>query len=80
MCEKAVADVLSGRVIVLPKEQAVQVEGSLVSPVGVVEEREKMRIVNDMAFEHRDGNGRGSVNSTTDWDERFRHMRAGGDA
>ena len=38
--EKAVADVASGRAIVFPKEQARQVQGLRVSPVGVVEERE----------------------------------------
>ena len=37
------------------------------SPVRVVEERGKIRIVHDMTFEH--GNGSGSVISMTDWDE-----------
>ena len=38
-------------------------------PFGVVEEREKIIIVHDMNFEHRDGQGRGSVNTTTGWKE-----------
>ena len=67
--KKAVADVACGRAIVFPKEQADQVPGLRVSPVGVVEEREKIRIIHDMTFEHRDGHGGGSVNATTDWDE-----------
>ena len=46
-----------------------QVEGLRVSPVGIVEEREKLRIIHYMTFEDRDGSGGGSVNSTTDWDE-----------
>ena len=66
--EKEVAGVASGRAIVFPKEQAGKVEGWRVSPVRVVEEREKLRIIYDMTFEHRDGSGGGSVNSTTDWD------------
>ena len=67
--EKAVADVAWGRAIVFPKEQAGQVPGLRVSPIGVVEEREKIRIIHDMTFEHRDGEEGGSVNATTDWDE-----------
>ena len=67
--DKAVADVASDCAIVLPKEQVGQVKGMRVSPVGVVEERENIRIIHDMTFEHRDGRGGGSVNSTTDWDE-----------
>ena len=50
--EKAVGDVASGRAIVFPKEQAGQVEGLRVSPVGVVEEREKIRIIHDLTREH----------------------------
>ena len=67
MWEKVVADVAGGRAIVFPKKQAGQVPGLRVSPVGVVEEREKIRIIHDMTFEH--GNVGGSVTSTTDWDE-----------
>ena len=67
--EMAVADVASGRAIVFPKEKAGQVEGLRVSPVGAVEEWEKIIIIHDMTFEHRDGSGGGSMNSTTDWDE-----------
>ena len=52
-----------------PKEQTGQVPGLRVLPVGVVEEREKIRIIHDMTFEHRDGRGRGSVNATKDWEE-----------
>ena len=51
--ENAVADVARGCAIVFPKEQAGQVEGLRVSPVRVVEEREKIRIINDMTFEHK---------------------------
>ena len=56
------------------KKQAEQVPGLRVSPVGVVEEREKMRIIH-MTFEH--GNGGVSVNSTTDG-MRFRHVHRRG--
>ena len=34
-----------------------------------MEESEKKIIIHDMTFEHRHGNGGGSVSSTTDWDE-----------
>ena len=57
MWEKAVADVAIGRAIVFPKEQAEQVEGLRVSPVGVAEERETIKIIHDMTFEHIDGSG-----------------------
>ena len=67
--EKAVADVACGKAIVVPKEQVGQVPGLRVSPVGVVEKRENTRIIHDMTFEHRDGQGGGSVNATTDWEE-----------
>ena len=55
--EKAVEDVASGRAKFFPKEQAGQVEGLLVSPVGVVEEQEKIRVIHDITCEHRDGTG-----------------------
>ena len=40
-------DVASGRAIVFPEEQAGQVQGLRVSPVGVVED------IHDMTFERR---------------------------
>ena len=52
-----------------PKEQTGQVPGLRVLPVGVVEEREKIRIIHDMTFEHGDEQGGGSVSATTDWEE-----------
>lgn len=57
--EKAVADVAGGRTIGFSKEQAGQIPGFRVSPVGVVEEREHIIIIHDMNFEHRDGQGGG---------------------
>ena len=53
------ADVAGGRAIVFPKEQAGQIPGLRVSPIGVVEEREKIRVIHDMTFEHKDGRGGG---------------------
>ena len=58
-----------GRAIVFPNEQAGQVPGLRVSPVGVVDEREKMRVIHDMTFDHMDGQGERSVNATTYWEE-----------
>ena len=52
---------------IAPKKEAEQVPRLLVSPVGVAEEREKIRTTHDMTFEHE--NGGTSLNSTTDWDE-----------
>ena len=40
-----------------------------VSPVEVIEQREKMIIIHQMTFEHRDGHGGRAVNATTGWDE-----------
>ena len=57
--DKAVVDVAGGRAIGFPEEQAGQVPGLRVSPVGVVEELEKIRIIHDMTFEHRSGQGGG---------------------
>ena len=39
------------------------------SPVEVIEQREKMIIIHQMTFEHRDGHGGRAVNATTGWDE-----------
>ena len=57
--EMAVADVARGRTTVFPNEQAEQIPWLRASPVGVVEERDKIRIIHDMIFEHRDGHGGG---------------------
>ena len=56
-----------GRAICFPEKQAEHVPRLLVSPVGELEEREKIRIIHDVTFEH--GNGGGSVRSTTDWEK-----------
>ena len=53
--DKAVADVAGSRAIGFPKEQAGQVPGLRVSPVGVIEERENIQIIHDMTVEHRSG-------------------------
>ena len=57
MWEEAVADVVCGRVIGFPKEQAGQVPGLRVSSVAVVDKREKIRNMYDMTSEHRGGHG-----------------------
>ena len=41
--EKALADVEGGKAIVFPKQQAGQVPGLRVSPIGIVEEHKKIR-------------------------------------
>ena len=71
-----------GRTIVFPATQAHEVEGLRISPVGVVEEKEKLRVVHDLTFggqaNAREGGGEGrqgsvlvpegrSVNADTDW-------------
>ena len=80
--EKAAMDVSMGRTIVLPAAQAQEVEGLRISPVGVVEEREKLQVIDDLTFggqanvrEKRGGGRRGPVtlpesrlvNADTDW-------------
>ena len=39
------------------------------SPVGVVEEREKITAIHEIIFEHRNGRVGGSVDVTTEWEE-----------
>ena len=65
----AVANVACGRATGFSKEQAEQVPGLRVSPVGVVEEGKKVRFVYDLTSGQKDGNGGESANSTMDWEE-----------
>ena len=67
--ENEVADVALGGAIFSPKEHAGQVPGLRMSPVGVVEERENIILIQDTLFEHRHGQGGGSVNATTGWED-----------
>ena len=63
-----IADVVRGRALVFPLEQAEAIRGLMISPVGVVEEKAKRRIVHDMTLGgNRKRGERGSVNETTDW-------------
>ena len=79
---KAATDVAMGRTIALPAAQAHEVEAMRISPVGVVEEREKLRVIHGLTFggqaSAREGRGGGrqvvvtlpegrSVNADTDW-------------
>ncbi|CAN0580224.1 unnamed protein product, partial [Laminaria digitata] len=47
---EAIADVVRGRALIFPLEQAERIRGIRISPVGVVEEKAKRRIVHDMTF------------------------------
>ena len=79
---KATTDVAMGRTIVFPVTQAQEIKGLRISPVGVVEEKTKLRVMNDMTFGGqatvREGRRGGrhkafsepecrSVNDETDW-------------
>ena len=57
---EVIADVVRGRALVFPLEQAEVIRGLRISPVGVVEEKAMRRIVRDMTFgEHKRGRREG---------------------
>ena len=59
-------DLVRGRALVFPLEQAEDIRGLWISPVGVVEGKDKRRIVHDMTFGgSKETGGSGSVNATT---------------
>ena len=68
---KAMLDVALGRAMVFKVEEAGCIDGIRISPVGVVEEKEKIRVIHDLTFEGPSkgcgGKPMRSVNADTDW-------------
>ena len=63
MRREAVIDLVRGRAFIFPLEQAEDIRGQRILPMGVVEGKDKRRIVHDM----KETGGSGSVNETTEW-------------
>ena len=64
--KKAATDVATGRIIVFPPTQVHEVKGLQILPVGVVEEKEKLRVIHYFTFggqenAREEGGGAGKV-------------------
>ena len=69
--QKVVEDVEAGRAVLFKRKVAEKIPGLRVSPVGVVEEKEKLRVIHDLTIpvaEATGGEGR-PVNATTFFEE-----------
>ena len=51
MLKKAATEVAMGKTIVFPVTQTHEIRGLRISPVGVVEEKEKLRVIHDLTFD-----------------------------
>lgn len=55
MLNKVVTDGAMGKIIMFPVTQAQQIKGLPISPVGMMEEKEKLRLIHELTFGEKEG-------------------------